>query len=104
MISSVVEIDSVRARKVRVTKENLVVELEDGRILTIPLIWYPRLWYATPEERNNLVLLDEGRILHWPDLDEDLSVRGLLLGRKSGESAESLRRWLASRQNESRAQ
>lgn len=87
----------VRAQRVRVTEDMLIVELEDGRVLSVPLVWYPRLWYGTPEERANVVLLGGGTILHWPDLDEDLSVEGLLLGRRSGESLESLKRWLEAR-------
>ena len=86
-----------RAQAVRVTEDALVVELVDGRVISVPLVWYPRLWYGTPEERANVVLLGEGTILHWPDLDEDLSVEGIVLGRRSGESPESLRRWLESR-------
>ena len=86
-----------RAQAVRVTEDALVVGLVDGRVISVPLVWYPRLWYGTPEERANVVLLGEGTILHWPDLDEDLSVEGIVLGRRSGESPESLRRWLESR-------
>ncbi|RME75202.1 MAG: DUF2442 domain-containing protein [Chloroflexi bacterium] len=95
----VVEISEARANEVRITEDMLVVGLADGRVLSVPLLWYPRLWYATPEERANVVLLGEGTILHWPDLDEDLSVTGLLLGKKSGESPESLQRWLDGRKH-----
>ncbi len=92
-----------KARSVRVTEDMLVVEVEDNRILSVPLVGYPRLWYGSPEERANVALLADGTYLHWPDLDEDLSVEGLLLGRKSAESPESLRRWLASRGQEPRS-
>jgi len=86
-----------RAQEVQVTDDELIVELDDGRVLSVPLVWYPRLWYGSPEERANVVLLGNGTILHWPDLDEDLSVMGLLLGKKSGESPASLQRWLRER-------
>ncbi len=95
--SALTETQEPRARGVRVSDDTLTVELADGRVISVPLVWYPRLWYGTPEERANVVLLGDGAILHWPDLDEDLSVQGLLLGRKSGESPESLRRWLEAR-------
>ncbi|NOZ27588.1 MAG: DUF2442 domain-containing protein [Chloroflexi bacterium] len=89
----------MRAREVRVDEDVLTVELTDGRVISVPLAWYPRLWYGTPEERQNFVLLADGAYIHWPDLDEDLSVMGILLGRRSGESQDSLRRWLESRQS-----
>ncbi len=95
--STLIELQEGRARRVQVTEDMLTVELEDGRVISVPLVWYPRLWYGTPEERAHVVLLGDGRYLHWPELDEDLSVQGLLLGKKSGESARSLQRWLESR-------
>jgi len=75
----------------------LVVELVDGRTLTVPLTWYPRLAHGTPDERANWRLIGEGEGIHWPDVDEDISVEGLLAGRRSGETQASLRRWLESR-------
>ena len=63
----------------------------------MPIVWYPRLAYATPEERSNLAIVGAGYGIHWPDLDEDIGVDGLLLGRKSMESQASFARWLASR-------
>ncbi len=94
---AVIEMQEARATRVQVSDDALIVELQDGRVLSVPLVWYPRLWYGSPEERANVVLLADGAYLHWPDLDEDLTVEGLLLGRKSGESPESLRQWLAMR-------
>ncbi len=82
---------------VRVTEDTLSVDLEDGRTISAPLSWYPRLVYATPKERQNFRIAGAGYGIHWPDLDEDISVKGLLLGNRSGESAKSLERWLASR-------
>ena len=97
---AVIEIEEARAQQVQVTEDQLIVVLEDGRVLSVPLAWYPRLWYGSPAERSHVILLGEGTILHWPDLDEDLSVMGLLLGKKSGESQESLQRWLQQRKQQ----
>ena len=97
MSSSGVEIQEARAQSARVTEKALAVELVDGRTITVPLVWYPRLWHGTPQERNHFEIVGDGAYLHWPDLDEDLTVAGLLAGRQSGESRESLRRWMASR-------
>jgi hypothetical protein len=80
-----------------VTDEALTVDLADGRTLSVPLAWYPRLLHANAAERANWRLIGRGEGIHWPDLDEDISVEGLLAGRPSGESQESLRRWLDSR-------
>jgi hypothetical protein len=85
------------AAGVTVTDEQLVVSLADGRTLSVPLAWYPRLQHATPAERENVLLLGDGYAIEWPDIDEHIGVEGLLAGRRSGESAASLQRWLASR-------
>lgn len=82
---------------VEVTEDELMVRLADGRRIIVPLVWYPRLFYASPEERQNWRLLGGGYAIEWPDLDEHIGVEGLLVGRRSGESQESLRRWLVSR-------
>ena len=92
------EIHTPRAQQVRVEEDALVVELRDGRILFIPLANFPRLLHGTPEERRNFRLIGDGEGIHWPDLDEDLSIEHLLLGIPSGESAASLQRWLEKRQ------
>lgn len=86
-----------RAERVQVTKDSLVVQLEDGRTLTAPLAWYPRLLHGTQAERRNFRLVGGGVGIHWPELDEDVSVDGLLRGLPSGESHASLDRWLAKR-------
>lgn len=86
------------AVSVAITDEALTVHLEDGRGITVPLEWYPRLVHATPEERNHYELLGRGSAIGWPDLDEHLSVESILAGRGSGESQRSLQRWLAARQ------
>lgn len=86
-----------RAQRVTVTEDSLVVDLIDGRSISAPLVWYPRLLNGTPGERNNWRLIAEGEGIHWPALDEDLSVDGLIAGRPSGESPQSLKRWLETR-------
>jgi hypothetical protein len=85
------------AAAVVVTDESLVVELLDGRTLTVPLIWFPRLVHATPAERAQWRLIGHGEGIHWPALDEDISVDALVAGRRSLESQASLKRWLAAR-------
>jgi hypothetical protein len=97
MSSSIVEVQEARAQQVQVSEDALIVELVDGRVLIVPLTWYPRLWYGTPEERSEFEVIGDGAYIHWPALDEDLSVAGILAGRHSGESAPSLKRWLAER-------
>ena len=85
------------ATGVTVDEEALVVELEDGRTLSVPLAWYPRLAHGTLAERGHWRLIGRGEGIHWPDLDEDISVDGLLAGRPSGESQRSFARWLEAR-------
>ncbi len=86
-----------QATQVRVSLHALSVDLADGRTLIVPLEWYPRLQYGTPRERKNWRLLGDGYAIEWPDLDEHIGVEGLVAGRRSSESAKSLKRWLASR-------
>lgn len=80
-----------------ITEDTLSVDLSDGRTISVPLAWYPRLTYASQSEQNNWRLIGKGYGIHWEDLDEDISVEGLLAGRPSGESQTSLKKWLASR-------
>jgi hypothetical protein len=86
-----------RAVDVMVTEDTLSIDLEDGRTIAVPIGWYPRLAYGAPEERANFQISGAGRGIHWPDLDEDIGVEGLLLGKKSTESPASLARWLEQR-------
>lgn len=86
-----------RIIEVTVTDDTLAADLEDGRSIAVPIGWYPRLALATPAERANFEISGAGYGIHWPDLDEDIGVEGMLLGKKSGESSESLRRWLERR-------
>lgn len=92
-----IEIREARIQDVRIEPDRLVVDLEDGRSISTPLAWYPRLWYGSPAERSHFEVIGEGRYIHWPDLDEDLSVAGILAGVRSGESPESLKKWLEGR-------
>ena len=80
-----------------VQDDSLIVDLDDGRSIRAPITWYPRLLHATLPERQKLRLIARGQGIHWPDLDEDISVEGILAGRPSAESQGSFGRWLASR-------
>jgi hypothetical protein len=97
MSSLVAEQREPRARSVAVSEESLTVDLADGRTIIVPLVWYPRLWHGKPEERNHFEIFGDGTYIHWPDLDEDLTVAGLLAGLPSGENPKSLKRWLKQR-------
>jgi Protein of unknown function (DUF2442) len=90
------ELAEARAQRVSVTEDTLTVELVDGRTVTVPVTWYPRLAHGSLAERANWRLIGEGEGIHWPDLDEDISIEGLLAGRRSGETQASLRRWFQS--------
>ncbi|MBM3888605.1 MAG: DUF2442 domain-containing protein [Verrucomicrobia bacterium] len=83
-----------RATSVRVTEDTLVIDLADGRSVSAPLAWYPRLMQGSLAERGNWRLIGGGEGIHWPDLDEDISVEGILAGKPSGESPKSFQRWL----------
>ena len=97
MRSSSIEIELPVARSVVVTKGTLQVDLADGRSVSVPLSWYPRLLHATSHERRRWRLIANGRGIHWESLDEDISVEGILAGRASGESRASLKKWLTAR-------
>ena len=88
----------IRINNVSVTDDTLTVDLEDGRTIAIPIGWYPRLAYGSPTERANFQISGAGYGIHWPDLDEDIGVEGILLGKKSTESQASFERWLRRRQ------
>jgi len=97
MNTSAVEISVPMAETVTVTEDTLTVELSDGRSLSVPLAWFPRLVHATPAERKNWRLIGRGYGIHWNKLDEDISVEGLLAGKSSGENQASFGKWLAKR-------
>jgi len=91
------EMAGTTATRVAVTESTLDIELSDGRSLSVPISWYPRLQHGTQAERNNLTLIGSGLGIHWPDLDEDISVEALVAGNPSNESQASLIKWLESR-------
>ena len=97
MSISETELREAIAQGIHVNDDALMVELVDGRTVTVPLAWFPRLAHGTQDERANWRLIGGGEGMHWPDLDEDISVKSLLAGRRSGETQESLRRWLNGR-------
>ncbi len=97
MHTSTVETQTPTATRVQVGEETLSVDLSDGRSISVPVAWYPRLSHGTTEQRNHYQMIGDGRGIHWPDLDEDISVENLLTGQPSGESQSSFKRWLAQR-------
>jgi hypothetical protein len=97
MNSSTVETQGPTATQAQVNNDTLSVALSDGRTICVPVAWYPRLSHGTPEERGHWRLVGNGRGIHWPDLDEDISVENLLTGQPSGESQTSFNRWLQQR-------
>ena len=97
MSISVIEMEVPFAEDVTVSDDTLRVDLSDGRSISAPLAWYPRLLRATPAERKRWRLIGRGLGIHWKDLDEDISVEGLLAGKPSGESQASFGKWLAAR-------
>jgi hypothetical protein len=96
-MSTLLEMQEVLAQHVTVTEDTLTVDLDDGRTISAPLAWYPRLLHSTAKERNNWRLIGKGQGIHWPDADEDISVANILLGKPSGESQSSFQRWLEGR-------
>ena len=94
MTTLAIELRMVSAQNVQVTDDALIVDLSDGRTVSVPLAWFPRLLHGTLEERNKWRLIGEGEGIHWPDLDEDISVENLILGKPSGESQKSFKKWL----------
>jgi hypothetical protein len=103
MSSSTVETREALAIEVVLSEDTLSVELADGRTIAVPLGWYPRLAHATANERSSWRLLSGGRGIHWPAIDEDISVANLLAGHPSGESQSSFKKWLTNRTKASRS-
>jgi hypothetical protein len=95
--SAVVTLTLARVMNVVITEDTLSVDLEDGRTISVPIGWYPRLAKGTPIERANFQISGAGYAIYWPDLDEDLGVDGLLLGKRSTESFSSFEQWLQRR-------
>ena len=96
-MSTCPEMQEVLAQDVALTEDSLIVDLADGRTISVPLAWYPRLLHSTVKERNNWRLIGKGQGIPWPDVDEDISVANILLGKPSGESQSSFQRWLENR-------
>jgi len=96
---SAIEKEIPKAEDVKITDDTLSIDLSDGRTISVPLEWFPRLVHATLEERNNWRLIGKGHGIHWEDIDEDISVKGLLAGKPSGESQASFKKWLSQRQS-----
>ena len=97
MTTSPIERWAALAQAVHLTTDTLTVDLTDGRSIAVPLAWYPRLAHASPAELKNWRFIGRGEGIHWPDLDEDISVDNLLSGARSGESQRSFKQWLESR-------
>jgi hypothetical protein len=97
MTTLVIDSAASRATAVRLTEDTLVVDLADGRTISAPLAWYPRLLAGSPMERANHRFVGDGEGIHWPDLDEDISVENILAGKVSGEGSKSFGRWLQAR-------
>jgi hypothetical protein len=97
MTTLAVRIDAPTANNVSLSEDTLSVDLSDGRTISVPIEWFPRLVHASEEERTNWRLIGNGQGIHWEDIDEDIGVAGLLDGRSSGESQTSLKRWLDQR-------
>ncbi|MDP2832581.1 MAG: DUF2442 domain-containing protein [Pseudomonadota bacterium] len=94
-----IEVEMPMAVNVSVSEDTLSVDLRDGRSISVPVDWYPRLANGSTKERNNWSLIGPGVGIHWEELDEDISTLGLIEGKPSNEGQESLRQWLATRQS-----
>jgi fructose-1-phosphate kinase PfkB-like protein len=99
MISLTTELfETLAIQQLAITDDALTVDLSDGRTLSVPLAWYPRLQHGSTEERNDYRFIAGGNGIHWNQLDEDISVKNLILGQPSGESQKSFQRWLNNRE------
>ena len=94
---SILIAEPIAASTITITDDTLSVDLTDGRTISVPLAWYPRLQHGSMAERNNWRFIGEKEGIHWPDLDEDISVENLLTGKASTESQASLKKWLDQR-------
>ncbi|MBI3738712.1 MAG: DUF2442 domain-containing protein [Chloroflexi bacterium] len=97
MTTLTTELRMASAQNVNVTDDALIVDLSDGRTVSVPLAWFPRLLHGSSAERNKWRLIGDGEGIHWPDLDEDISVENLISGKPSGESQKSFKKWLEAR-------
>lgn len=99
MSISAVEIEIPKGENLKITRDTLCVDLSDGRTISVPLEWFPRLVHSSAKERNNWRLIGKGHGIHWEDIDEDISIEGLLAGKSSGESQLSFKKWLNKRKS-----
>lgn len=99
MTTFITDIEIPAAENVSVSDDTLRVDLADGRTISVPTAWYPRLLHATPEERKKWRLIGRGHGIHWENIDEDISIEGLLAGKPSGESQTSFKKWLTARKS-----
>lgn len=98
------EILEARANHVEVSSDSITLDLVDGRTVSVPIAWYPRLFHGSERQRKNWTFIGGGQGVHWPDLDEDISVENLLAGKRSTESQRSLKRWLETHRDSSKRQ
>lgn len=91
------EIRLAQIQSISISEDTLTADLSDGRTISVPLNWFPRLLHGTPAECANWRLIGKGEGIHWPDLDEDISVENLIFGQPSGESQKSFQKWQESR-------
>ena len=99
MSTLTIETGKIKAQHLTITRDALVVDLKDGRTISVPIAWYPRLLYGTSGERKNWRWIGQGEGIHWPDLDEDISLENILAGKRSGESQRSFKLWLEKRKS-----
>ncbi len=97
MSTLAIELEIPCAENVTITEDTLSVDLSDGRTISVPIAWYPRLLHSSSQELANWRLIGKGHGIHWEEIDEDISVEGLLAGKPSGESQESFKNWLSGR-------
>ena len=97
MNTLMIDYETTRAKDVIINEDTITVDLNDGRTVSAPIAWYPRLIHDNENERNNWRLIGKGQGIHWEDIDEDISVEGLLAGKPSGESQKSFKKWLDAR-------
>jgi hypothetical protein len=101
MTTSRVDMEIPNAERVSLTDDTISVQLSDGRSISVPLSWFPRLVHATAAERSKWRLIGKGEGIHWEAIDEDVSIESLLAGKPSGESQASFKKWLEGRKDAS---
>ncbi|MBU2444529.1 MAG: DUF2442 domain-containing protein [Bacteroidetes bacterium] len=102
MNTFIVDLEQTKIQNVVVTDDALIVDFFDGRTITVPLAWYPRLLHGSASEQNNWKIIGNGEGIHWAELDEDISVENLVFGKRSGESQNSFKKWIEKRKSVNR--